>query len=217
MWVDLSQPFGPGMDHSTALAPPRFERERSVADDGVTVTRFDVPSHAGTHVDAPAHVLDGGATLDAFSLETFAGEAVVVDAPCGTARELDVPALRAGLGDHAVRPGDVVLVHTGWAERRGTDAYHEYPWLAPEAATWLLDRGVKLFGTDTLSPDRPRALRSGQDPYPVHRRLLEAGVPVVENLRLGAVAGERVWVSGFPLQFDGDGAPARFVARRPDG
>lgn len=212
MWQDLSQPFGPGMDHSTALAPPRFEPELTVRDDGAAATRFEAPTHAGTHVDAPAHVIEDGATLDDLPLDAFAGEAVVLDVPCEAARELGADDLRSG-GE--VRDGDVALVHTGWGARQGTEGYYEYPWLSAAAADWLLDCGVRLLGTDTLSPDRPRALRSGRDdPYPVHRRLLGAGVPIAENLRLEAVAGERVEVVGFPLRVEGgDGAPARFVAR----
>lgn len=212
MWHDLSQPFGPGMDHSTALAPPRFESERTVAEDGASVTRFDAPTHAGTHVDAPAHVVEDGATLDDLPLDAFAGEAVVLDVPCDTPRELGPDDLRAG---GAVREGDVVLVHTGWGERQGTEAYYEYPWLSASAAEWLLDCGAKLLGTDTLSPDEPRSLRSGEgESYPVHRRLLESGVPIAENLRLSAVAGRRVEIVGFPLRIEGgDGAPARFAAR----
>ncbi|WP_254536191.1 cyclase family protein [Halomarina litorea] len=212
MWHDLSQPFGPAMDHSTALAPPEFRTERTVAEDGARVTHFDAPTHAGTHVDAPAHVLDGGATLDDLPLDAFAGEAVVLDVPCESARELGPDDLRAG-GE--VRGGDVVLVHTGWGEKQGTEAYYEYPWLSASAAEWLVERGVKLLGTDTLSPDEPRSLRSdGGESYPVHRRLLEAGVPIAENLRLSAVAGRRVEVVGFPLRIEGgDGAPTRFVAR----
>lgn len=215
MWQDLSQPFGPGMDHSTALASPRFDRERTVADDGAAVTRFDAPTHAGTHVDAPAHVIKGGRTLDEVPLDAFAGEAVVLDVPREAACRLEPEDLREG-GGGRVREGDVVLVHTGWGSNQGTEAYLEYPWLSAAAADWLIDRGVKLLGTDTLSPDEPRALRSGGgDPYPVHRRLLEAGVPIAENLRLAAVAGERVELVGFPLRIEGgDGAPARFVARR---
>jgi kynurenine formamidase len=202
------------MDHSTALAPPRFESERTVTEDGTRVTRFEAPTHAGTHVDAPAHVIEGGATLDDLPLERFAGEAVVLDVPCSSARDLGPDDLREGGGER-LEAGDIALLHTGWGSKQGTDAYATYPWLRPAAADWLLDRGVALLGTDTLSPDAPRPLREWDgEPYPVHRRLLTAGVPIAENLRLGAVAGRRAEVMGFPLRIEGgDGAPARFVAR----
>ena len=70
---------------------------------------------------------------------------------------------------------------------------------------------------DTLSPDEPRATREG-DPYPVHRRLLGAGIPVVENLAdSSALVGERVEVTCAPLKLrGGDGAPCRVFARPLD-
>ncbi|WP_435194748.1 hypothetical protein [Natronomonas sp. EA1] len=74
-----------------------------------------------------------------------------------------------------------------------------------------------MLAVDTRSPDRPRALRPDDwDAYPVHRRLLSEGVLIAENLAIpDSLAGERVEVFAFPMAVrEGDGAPARIVARR---
>ncbi|MCC6905552.1 MAG: cyclase family protein, partial [Anaerolineae bacterium] len=59
--------------------------------DSATLTRFSMTAHTGTHLDAPAHFIRGGQTLDAVPLETLVGPALVVDT--GTAEQITVPVL----------------------------------------------------------------------------------------------------------------------------
>jgi len=88
----------------------------------------------------------------------------------------------------------------------------------PEVGDLLVSRNVKLLGVDTLSPDRPRAMRpDGWDAYPLHRQLLPEGVLIAEHLFLEAVAGRRLELCGFPMKLrDGDGAPIRMAGRELD-
>lgn len=216
MWVDCTQPFYEGMPGSPALPPAEFETLRDVRGAGVNVQRYAAPTHVGTHVDAPRHFVPGGATIDALPLDRFAGPGVVVDVARDGPEELDAAEVEGAPGADDVRPGDTVLFRTGWGGKYGDPGYHEYPWLAGEVADWLLEREVTLVGVDTLSPDRPRALRpEGWDAYPVHRKLLGEGVLIAEHLYLENLdPGERVEVFCFPVKLrGGDGAPARIVAR----
>jgi kynurenine formamidase len=215
-WVDLTQPFDADAPHSAALPAPEFETLSDVATDGVNAQWFGTPTHVGTHVDAPRHMVEGGATIDDLPLARFTGEGVVLD----VARDEPDPVTVADLAaaDGAVEAGDIVVVRTGWGERYGDDDYGRYPWLADEVATWLLEREVHLLAVDTPSPDRPRELRPDDwDAYPIHRALLPEGVPIAEHLRVPAsLAGDRVELQAFPLRLrGGDGAPARVVARHP--
>jgi kynurenine formamidase len=213
-WVDCSQLFDADAEHGSTR-PPEFEQLATPETDGVSVQWLGTSTHTGTHVDAPRHFVPDGATIDELPLDRFAGAGVVLDVEREGPGEVDADALASAAG--TVEPGDLVFVRTGWGERYGTPEYARYPWLTADAADWLLDREVKLLGVDTRSPDRPRAMRPDDwDAYPVHRRLLPAGVLIAENLRLPAsLAGERVEVFGFPVNVrGGDGAPARFVVRR---
>lgn len=213
-WVDLSQPFDAVAEHGST-PPPEFEELSAVSEAGVNVQWIGASTHTGTHVDAPRHFVPGGATIDDLAVERFAGPGVVLDVERTTPGAIDADALADATG--TVEPGDVVLVRTGWSDHYGRPAYARYPWLTAGAADWLLDREVKLLGVDTRSPDRPREARPDDwDEYPVHRRLLPAGTLVAENLRIPAsLAGDRIEVFGFPVDVrGGDGAPARFVARR---
>ena len=215
-FVDLTCPFDADAEHSLSLPDPEVETLADVERDGANVQRVSFPTHAGTHVDAPRHVVTGGATVDEYPLSRLTGEGVVLGVDVDESRPVDRADLR---GVEAIRDGDAVLLSFGWADHAGTERYHRYPWLSTALADWLLDRDVSLVGMDTLSPDEPRASRDPDaDPYPVHRRLLGAGVPIVENLAdPAALVGQRVEVVCAPLHLrGGDGAPCRVFVQPPD-
>ncbi|KTG07740.1 hypothetical protein AUR64_02550 [Haloprofundus marisrubri] len=213
-WVDLSQPFSEEMPHPPAVPAPTFETIRDVAEDRINVQRYTAATHLGTHVDAPRHFVEGGATIDELSLDRFAGEGVVLDVSVDDAREITVNDVEAADGD--VREGDIVVLYTGWQEKFGTPTYVSHPWLSVDLAEWLVERGVKMIAMDTLTPDIPPPERpEGWMEFPVHRTLLGEGVLVAENLtNLDVLVGKRLELQGFPVKIrDGDGAPVRFVAR----
>jgi kynurenine formamidase len=212
-WLDLTRPFDADAEHSLALPDPRVETLGEVSEDGANVQRVTFATHTGTHVDAPLHVLPGGSTVDETPLSRLIAEGVVLGVDADEPRPVGVEDLR---GFDELRDGDAVMLSFGWAAYAGTDRYHRYPWLSTGLADRLVERDVALVAMDTLSPDEPRELRTGDDPYPVHRRLLGARIPVVENLAdPSELVGERVEVICLPLKLrGGDGAPARVVARR---
>jgi arylformamidase len=82
--------------------------------------------------------------------------------------------------------------------------------LTADGARWLVERGVRLVGADTLSIEPETA------EYAVHRILLGAGVVIVEGLDLAAVTPGPYQLVCLPLRIlGGDGAPARAVLIRP--
>lgn len=225
---DLTRPLGP---HTPALPgdPPVTATSRSThADDGYAVLSLCLGTHAGTHVDAPFHMLPDGATLDAVPLSRFVGQAALLDVrrPAETAivREdlaLAAEAWRRRAGDRSpagVRSGSsalggatIALVWTGWDRHFGTSLAVRHPFLIPDAAAWLVETGVGLVGTDAFSLDPVLG-----ETFPVHRLLLGAGVPLVENLanleELATQTGD-VTCAMLPLSLEGaDGSPVRAVA-----
>src|SRR3712207_880507 len=87
---DVSVPIRPSMIVWEGDPPVRFLPGGSIADgDLANVTRLELGSHTGTHVDAPLHFIDGAAPVDALPLDVLVGPAHVVDA---TALEHDVDA-----------------------------------------------------------------------------------------------------------------------------
>jgi arylformamidase len=202
--IDISRALGPDTPVWPGDPPVTVEPVARVErGDVAAVSRLTLSTHAGTHVDPPAHFLPGGATVDILPLDVLVGPAVVVDLS-GTG-PIDAARLAAaGLGD-GDGDGDAssrLLLRTGAADEdpaaEGT--------LTEDGARWLVERGVRLVGADTLS------IEPATDRYPVHQILLGAGVVIVEGLDLFGVRPGRYQLACLPLRVaGGDGAPARAV------
>ncbi len=163
-------------------------------------------NHTGTHVDAPAHFVADGATVDRLPLETLIGPAWIVHLP--DLAEITAAAL-AGAG---IPPGTTrLLIRTDNSERALTPDFDPtYVALTGDAAEWLLAHAVRLVGLDAPSLDLFDSTE-----FPAHNVLLAAGVIFVELLALGSVAAGAYELICLPLPLlDGDGAPARAVLVR---
>jgi arylformamidase len=176
--------------------------------DPVNVSVLTLGSHTGTHLDAPRHLQDAAAGVEALPLDALLGPALVVDlgrVPC-----IDAPLLRRtallDLGGHAR-----LLLRTR-ALTAGAEGL-EHPCLTPDAAELLVEAEVRLLGIEGLSVDPPNA-----DDLAVHRRLLGAGVIIAEGLDLSGVPAGEYELACLPLRLcEGDGAPARVVLVAPGG
>lgn len=209
MFLDLTHTIAPGMPMYPGSPAPALAPLGDFARQGYRETVLTLSSHTGTHMDAPAHMLRGGGTLDALAVERFCGRAVCLDVSRLAGGAIPAEYLRAR--DGALRGADFVLFYTGWETRWGTDAYLEDGFPVPDraAAEYLVSLGLKGVGTDAVSID---PLAGGG--YPAHRTLLAGGLVILEALRLKDLAGR----SGFrllalPMKFENaDGAPVRAVA-----
>lgn len=162
-------------------------------------------THLGTHVDPPAHYLDGGATVDQLPPEAMIGPGIVLDMR-GRAR-IDREALERSDLKHHIR----VLFKTDNSPRLLMREFLEdYVHITEDAAQLLVERRVKLVGIDYLSIERY------QNPgAPVHRTLLKAGILIVEGANLNEIPAGPCEIYCLPLKIVGaDGAPARVIIRR---
>ena len=187
---------------------PAFEATqiRAIArGDAANLTHLSMGAHTGTHMDAPAHFIDGGATLDQVALDRMVGPAQVLDLR-GLAA-VDAAALRR----HQIHAGDIVLFKTDNSERWQRAGFQtDFTYVTADAAEHLVACGVKTIGMDYLSIEQ-----FGSKTFEVHKRLLGAGVLVIEGLDLSAVAAGPYLLSCLPLKLEGvDGAPARAVLMR---
>lgn len=188
--------------------PLRLHDAASLANDGVRVTRIETGSHAGTHIDAPAHFLAGGSGVDAISLDVLVGPCRVLDLSAA-GRGIDREALEA----HRLRGGERLLLRTaneGLLRRTAFTA--EYAALLRSAADYLVEVGVILVGIDYLSIELFESKG-----HPVHVTLLRAGVVIVEGLDLTDVKPGDYDLIALPLRLSGlDGSPARVLLRDRD-
>lgn len=204
-------------------------------------------THVGTHIDALGHVshcgeLYGGAKADDVQrggrlsshgverIDPIVARGVLVDVPASLGRE----ALGGGeeitpqhLADAvawsgvAPRPGDVVLVRSGWGSRWsdgpafvGKDT--GVPGVGEGGARWLADRAPRAVGADTIAFECLPAGR-GHALLPAHRVLLvERGVNIIETLDLEVLSARRIHEFMFvlaPLSLVGaTGSPVRPLA-----
>ena len=205
-WIDVSLPLHEGMAHWPGDPPPRIERVSDLTrGDACTLTHLDMSAHTGTHVDAPAHFLPGGATLDELPLDALVGPARVVE--IADPHLVTAGALR---GAH-IRRGERVLLRTSNSGRGVLHAPFaaDYVALDVDAARFLAARAVCCVGIDALSIGPP-----GAEGDEVHRLLLAAGIWVIEGLDLAAVRPGRVDLLCLPIRLAGaEGAPARVMLR----
>jgi arylformamidase len=172
--------------------------------DHATVSRLEMGAHSGTHVDAPAHFVRGGAGVDTLDLNTLVGLALVAEV-----RDVDVLTADV-LAELAIPLGtERVLFRTRnsalWAQ--GQREFDEnFVAISEDGARWLVGRGIRLVGVDYLSVAPFGA--SG----PTHETLLRAGIVVVEGLNLSDVRPGMYQFVCLPLKIaGGDGAPARAI------
>lgn len=205
-WIDVSVPLKSGMVHwpgdPAARISLALDMERG---DACTVSYLEMGAHTGTHMDAPAHFIRGGRTIDTIPFDVTIGRARVI-----AIRDPD-SVKRRELERHGVRRGERILLKTVNSRRCwGSDAFVEdFVYIAADAARYLAAKGLRLVGVDYLSVGGFR-----KDGRETHEALLGAGIWVVEGLNLAKVRPGPVDLVCLPLKLLGaDGAPARALVR----
>lgn len=203
-WWDISFPISDRMAGFPGDPEVRVIRTKTIGPESAyNVSSLSLSSHTGTHVDPPIHFVPGGASVDTLSLETMNGPCRVVDWRSSGSR----------VGAEAFQdlsPDDRrVLLKTRnsdrWAE--GSDFFEDYVALGASGAEEAVRRRLVLVGIDSLSIEG-----FGSSDFPVHHRLLGAGILILEGLRLSHVPPGRYELTFLPLLIrGGDGGPGRAV------
>jgi arylformamidase len=157
-------------------------------------------THTGTHIDAPAHMIEGAKTLDTFSPAQLIGRGVYIQI---SSTEISAEDLQTA----DIQQGDIIVLDTGMASKYGGAAYYEsFPVLTDAAASYLIEKRVKMVGIDTASFDRDQN-------FPIHKKLLGTDILLIENIaNIQQLAGFDFTIYALPMRFDLDGAPARVIA-----
>jgi len=206
--LDLTHLIEPGMPVFPGTEPPEIMEANTIKKDGFKEKKLSMYSHTGTHMDAPAHLFDGGKTLDQYDIGRFFGKAFLVDV-VDQGGKIGKKVLESF--EKQFYEADYALFHTGWSAYWGKDEYFSnFPCLDNEAAAYLASFQLKGVGFDTISADPVEDSTLAN-----HRVFLGKEMVIVENLKnLDKLTGEGFfWFSCMPLKtIDADGSPVRASA-----
>ncbi|NTV89658.1 MAG: cyclase family protein [Clostridiales bacterium] len=209
---------------------PHFKQDSNFNTGTVYETRIDMNLHTGTHADAPLHIIEGGDTMSGLPLDRFVRKCVVLDMTAFDGRISRIDLLKklghpkesgacglSHLNVEAVNEGDreacgygskidvrdmFVLLKT----RNSLQDILEGPFVYVDAsgAELLREAGVSGVGVDGLGIERD------QPGHETHITLMEAGIVILEGLRLADVEEGEYLLVAPPLNIPGaEAAPAR--------
>lgn len=203
-FVDITRTLG--LDTLTWPQDPAFQCETVASTDhgdAFNLARLDMADHTGTHLDSPAHFIADAPTVDRIPLERLFGV---------TAHVVEVP-MEAGVIEPQhfdqlpIQPGEAVLFKTLNSFLHRSEISENYCHLSPQSAELLVALQAGLVGIDYLSPDS-----FDSEDFPVHRRLLQCGILLLEDLDLRMAHAGACKLYCLPLKLTGtSGAPCRAV------
>ena len=226
-------PFGPRIEYMThettfpQMAPffPGLKKEDLPDGAAWAVEKVELITHNGTHLDAPYHfhpTMNKGEraiAIDEVPLEWCFQPGVKLDfrhLPDGyvaTAADVEAELKRIG---HELRPLEIVVVNTRAGGRYGHDDYVSAGCgMGYEATMYLLERGVRLTGTDAWSWDAPfvytaekyKTTRDASLIWEGHKAGRDIGYCHLEKLHnLEALPADGFIVSCFPHKIRGASA-----------
>lgn len=215
MVYDISVPISESLPVWPGDPALRIEKTMTLENgDPAAVSALYLGSHTGTHVDAFSHFKPDGLTLDAMDLGVYMGPALVMEVEDPT--RITRGELQRNPAFLDLRKAKRVLFKTVNSQ---TEWYRqpfnpEFCHLSPNAAEFLVSLGIQLVGIDALSVDGYHATALYDEDVPVHHRLMDGGVYIVEGLNLTHIAPGWYDLTCLPLLIQGgDGAPARVALR----
>lgn len=200
--IDISWPITDGMTEYKDRKTVYITTIKSFAQDQVRESTLTLHTHTGTHIDAPAHFLHDGNTIDQISLSHYIGTCSVVDFTT-----VDQAITAEELKKITIEPEAIVLFKTK-NSRLKTDKPFDpnFVYLDASAATLLVEKKVKSVGIDYLGIER------NQPTHITHKILLQNNIGIIEGLRLEHVQPGSYFLCCLPIALVGlDAAPARAV------
>ncbi|MFC1870845.1 cyclase family protein [Chloroflexota bacterium] len=187
---------------------PPFSRELifAVDKDGFELSKLEMTSHLGTHIDAPAHFIPGGKTIDEYPAGKFILPALVVELRDKEAAKL------SEVENLDINEGDALLFKTDNSRsgkcRSGTFT-EDWVYVTTEVADYCVANKVSLVGIDYIAPEKPGGEITES---PVHKKLLGNDILVLEAINLESVKPGKYTLFCLPLKIKGgEASPVRAI------
>ena len=221
---DLTHVVSPDFPVFVGAEQMRMEQIKSIEEDGFFKYELTLDEHTGTHIDAPAHFIPDGATVDELDPASFFAPLCVIDISAKAAENPDAVVDDGDIAEWEANHGTIphrafVAMYSGWEDRLGdperfvnldAGGVQHFPGWSGQAVSFLTGmRTVVGIGVDTLSLDP-----GNSTDFQAHINALQAGLYGIEGLaNLGTVppVGTTI-VVGAPKHRGGSGGPARVFA-----
>lgn len=206
---DLTATLQPGMATWKDNPEVKIEYSPGVEKEGHLVESYSSLTHAGTHIDAPAHFVAKATTIDKVSLESLVGPGYCVE-PEVIGTDITYKSLE-NVWNEAYE-NNIILLRTGWDKKRGftKEFQNDFPGLSYDAIEFFKEHPVRMIGLDTLGIE-PYA----HSDFKVHKDLLSLGIPFIEDMSgLDQLeTGREYLIVALPLKIEnGSGSMARVIA-----
>ncbi len=221
-WFDITLPLNkeipipPAMPPQPGQPPPKVSVPTATVyrffdvdkGDKVTMSRIEMTSHDGTHIDAPLHFIPGGTTIDAMPIDTTIGPCRVI----GIKNNQSVTVKE--LKPYKIRAGERILFKTKnspgvWATRQYAG---KFVTISLEAARYLAEKKIRLVGIDYISVASADPMENVTE---VHKAFLGNGIFILEALNLAGVKPGKYELICLPLRIEkGDAGPCRVILKK---
>jgi arylformamidase len=202
--IDISWPLSPEMTAYKDRTVVEFTATKTYDQDGVRESVIRLGAHSGTHIDAPAHFLSAGTTVDQLALMTINGPCTVID--CTTVTDCITAQF---LQTQSINRDDRILLKTRNSFLAHNNRFNStFVYLDALAAAYLVQCGIQAVGIDYLGIER------AQPGHETHSTLMHNGITIIEGLRLAHVNAGPYELICLPLAIvELEAAPARAVLR----
>ncbi len=200
--IDISWPISPTMTAYKDKKMVSFTGTKQFETDHVREAHVLISTHTGTHIDAPAHFLATGATIDKQSLSPLIGACRVIDLTHCVEK-----ITASDLALHDLKPGERILCKTRNSLCSSEDVFNPlFVFIDYSASMFCVEQKISTIGIDYLGVER------SQPGHETHTTLLGAGIALIEGLRLAHVQSGVYDLICLPLFLNGlDGSPARAI------
>lgn len=204
-WIDITVELSDNVAEWPGDTPFSFETPVTKRLSGsVNIGKITTSTHIGTHVDAPFHFDNDGATIEALDINRYIGDATIIE----VAGKDEIS--KSDLEAHSIK-GTILLIKTTAATDKSVFP-KEVPTLTLEAVSYLAEKGIKLFGIDVPSVDLVNSKT-----LDVHHVLHAHDIMIIESVVLDQVDPGLYEFIALPLKVKGaDGSPVRAVVRKKE-
>lgn len=178
---------------------PVIKFERKIPKDSINESSMYMNLHTGTHIDAPYHVDDMGATIENIDLNKLITKCRVLDLTKIVDR-----ITKEDLVDKNIGPGEFLLLKTRNSFTEEFEA--DFVFVEKSGAEYLAEKEIIGVAIDSYGIERT------QPDHETHKILFNNGITIIEGVRLKEIEESEYLLCALPLKIKGvDGAPARIV------